>query len=216
MVGYGIIPMRRKKVIVDEEQTIMLMMGISTVGIYGVMLGGYASRSKYSIIGSIRSGAQMVSYEVALGIILSVIVISTGTVNMSEIKEIQKETRLMWPMWGVGIILLISAIAETNRHPFDLPEAEAELVAGYYVEYSGMGFGMYYIGECATVLIMSWIWTIIMTSGKGVWIIVWIIIWIRAALPRYRYDQLIYIGWGVLIPISLGMLSTMTAWNIIK
>ena len=190
----------------DEEQSVLLVLAISSLSIYGIILGGWSSRSVYSILGSIRSGSQMISYEIGLGILITSIILYSGCTNITEMTTF---TYMILPLWPICILFFISILAETNRHPFDLPEAESELVAGYYVEYSGINFAWFYIGECGSILLMSMVFSLIFINEfvLNILIVLWFFSFFRATYPRYRYDQLISIGWTILIPLALSLLS---------
>jgi len=203
---------------------ILYLFAISSLGVYGILMAGWASNSKYAFLGAIRSAAQMVSYEVSMGFVIVTVLLLAGSLNLTEIVLAQKES--MWfviPLFPMFIIFFISTLAETNRHPFDLPEAEAELVAGYNVEYSGMTFALFFLGEYANMILMCALTTILFFGGwlppvdmppfnwllGPLWFIVkicfllFIFIWVRATFPRYRYDQLMRLGWKVFLPISM-------------
>ncbi|KIE05352.1 NADH-quinone oxidoreductase subunit H [Candidatus Jidaibacter acanthamoeba] len=225
MLGWAVIPVGSEFVIADINVGVLYLLAISSLGVYGVIIAGWASNSKYAFLGAIRSAAQMVSYEVSIGLIIVSVLLVTQSLNLREIVLAQQNMPLylellLLPMM---VIFFVSILAETNRHPFDLPEAEAELVAGYNVEYSSMGFAMFFLGEYANMILMSAITVILFMGG---WLppfgitflgfvpgIIWfclkimfclfIFIWVRAALPRYRYDQLMRLGWKVFLPLSL-------------
>jgi NADH-quinone oxidoreductase subunit H len=197
------------------------MFAISSLGVYGIIMSGWSSNSKYAFLGALRSAAQMVSYEVSIGFIIVTIVICCGSFNLQNIIESQKNVWFIIPFFPLFLMFFVSALAETNRHPFDLPEAEAELVSGYNVEYSAMGFALFSLGEYANMLLMSSLNVILFFGGWlspltilnfipgsfwfGLKICFFVIlyVWMRAALPRYRYDQLMNIGWKIFLPISL-------------
>ncbi|QKX02128.1 NADH-quinone oxidoreductase subunit NuoH [Wolbachia endosymbiont of Dirofilaria (Dirofilaria) immitis] len=213
------------KVIANINVGVLYILAISSLGIYGIIIAGWSSNSNYAFLGSIRSAAQMISYEVSIGLITAVIVIITGTLNLGEMVVIKHNM----PFWvdilliPIAIVFFVSLLAETNRHPFDLPEAEAELVSGYNVEYSSMPFALFFLGEYANMILASAIMTIFFLGGwyppiefsllyeiPGlVWFILkivlllFIFIWIRATVPRYRYDQLMRLGWKVFLPMSV-------------
>jgi NADH-quinone oxidoreductase subunit H len=198
------------------------MLAISSLGVYGIIISGWSSNSKYAFLGSLRSTAQMVSYEISLGFILVTVILCSGSFNMQSIILAQSKAWFLVAFFPLFLIFFISGLAETNRHPFDLPEAEAELVSGYNVEYSAMGFAMFSLGEYANMLLMSSTCTILFLGGwlplfsisflSEAWfglkicIFVILFIWMRAALPRYRYDQLMNLGWKTFLPISLAYL----------
>lgn len=204
----------------------MYLFAISSLGVYGVITSGWSSNSKYAFLGALRSAAQMVSYEVSIGVIIITVLLCVGSLNLSEIVLAQSNIWFCIPLFPMFIMFFISALAETNRHPFDLPEAEAELVAGYNVEYSAMGFALFFLGEYANMLLMSGMTVILFLGGwlapisiapftwipGPLWfgmkmcIFVVLFIWARAAFPRYRYDQLMRLGWKIFLPLSLGYL----------
>ncbi len=225
MIGWAVIPISEHFVIADINVGVLYLLAISSLGVYGVVIAGWASNSKYAFLGAIRSAAQMVSYEVAIGFSIICVLIYSGSLNLREIVESHKHMPLymellLLPMF---VVFFISILAETNRHPFDLPEAEAELVAGYNVEYSSMGFALFFLGEYANMILMSGIATILFLGGwlppfnlqflnfmpgffwfaLKVAFCLFVFIWVRAALPRYRYDQLMRLGWKVLLPLTL-------------
>jgi NADH-quinone oxidoreductase subunit H len=204
----------------------MYLFAISSLGVYGVITSGWSSNSKYAFLGALRSAAQMVSYEVSIGVIIITVLLCVGSLNLSEIVLAQQSMWFCIPLFPMFIMFFISALAETNRHPFDLPEAEAELVAGYNVEYSAMGFALFFLGEYANMLLMSGMTVILFLGGwlaplpiaPFTWVpgplwfgikmcfFVILFIWARAAFPRYRYDQLMRLGWKIFLPLSLGYL----------
>jgi NADH-quinone oxidoreductase subunit H len=207
------------------------LFAISSLGVYGIIMSGWASNSKYAFLGALRSAAQMVSYEVSIGFIIVTIVVCCGSFNLQTIIESQKNVWFIIPFFPLFLMFFISALAETNRHPFDLPEAEAELVSGYNVEYSAMGFALFSLGEYANMLLMSSLCVILFLGGWlpmislplesisfylstfnilhfswfGLKICLFVImfVWARAILPRYRYDQLMSLGWKIFLPIAL-------------
>ncbi|CAM9257394.1 unnamed protein product [Discosporangium mesarthrocarpum] len=226
LLAWAVIPFGFGKVIADINLGLLYSLAISSLGVYGVLISGWSSNSKYAFLGGLRSAAQMVSYEVCMGFLLINMIICVGSVNLTEIVLAQKETWLILPLFPVGIIFFICCLAETNRHPFDLPEAEAELVSGYNVEYSAMGFALFFLGEYANMLVMSALTGIFFLGGwlapfdcipfiwlpSGIWLglkicfFVIVFIWVRAILPRYRYDQLMELGWKCFLPLSLAFL----------
>ena len=224
LVGWAVIPFGPNSVYADIELGLLYIFAVSSLGVYGIITSGWASNSKYAFLGSLRSAAQIVSYEVSIGFIIATIVISAGTLNISGVVYAQTDTWYIighLPLFG---IFLVSALAETNRHPFDLPEAEAELVSGYNVEYSAIGFALFFLGEYANIILISSFIALLFIGGwlppfeifsfispyflYAIKTCIFIIffIWIRATLPRYRYDQLIYLGWKVFLPFTLGWL----------
>lgn len=225
MVGWAVIPVSESFVIADINVGVLYLLAISSLGVYGIIIAGWSSNSKYAFLGAIRSAAQMVSYEVSIGFAIITVLLYAESLNLTEIIEAHRTMPwyielLLLPMF---IVFFISILAETNRHPFDLPEAEAELVAGYNVEYSSITFALFFLGEYANMILMSGIASILFLGGwlppfnltflnfiPGIfWFILkvlfclFLFIWIRAALPRYRYDQLMRLGWKVLLPLTL-------------
>jgi len=221
LMGWAIIPYDKYSMLADINIGVLYLFAISSLGVYGIILSGWSSNSKYAFLGALRSAAQMVSYEVSIGFIIATIILCCGSFNLSTIIESQKNVWFITPFFPLFLMFFTSALAETNRHPFDLPEAEAELVSGYNVEYSAMGFALFSLGEYANMLLMSSLSTILFLGGwlpplnvlcfipGSIWFglkicfFVILFVWIRAALPRYRYDQLMGLGWKVFLPISL-------------
>jgi len=222
LMGWAVIPYNKYAVLADLNVGILYLLAISSLGVYGIIMSGWSSNSKYAFLGALRSTAQMISYEVSIGFIISTIVICCGSFNLQIIIESQKYIWFVIPFFPLFLIFFVSALAETNRHPFDLPEAEAELVSGYNVEYSAMGFALFSLGEYANMLLMSSLNTILFFGGwlcpfsfidnifpNSFWFgikvcfFVVLYVWMRAALPRYRYDQLMGLGWKVFLPVSL-------------
>ena len=214
LVAWAVIPMSEELVLSDINVGILYLFAVSSLGVYGIIMGGWASNSKYPFLGAIRSAAQMVSYEVSIGIIIINVLLCVGSLNLKDIVLAQKELWYVIPLFPMFVIFFISALAETNRPPFDLPEAEAELVAGYFVEYSSMTFALFFVGEYGSILLMSSLVAIFFLGGsvgggalafatKTIFV-VFMFIWVRAAFPRYRYDQLMRLGWKVFLPLSLG------------
>jgi NADH-quinone oxidoreductase subunit H len=226
LLGWAVIPFGEDKVLADLNVGIMYLFAISSLGVYGVITSGWSSNSKYAFLGALRSAAQMVSYEVSIGVIIITVLLCVGSLNLSEIVLAQQSMWFCIPLFPMFLMFFISALAETNRHPFDLPEAEAELVAGYNVEYSAMGFALFFLGEYANMLLMSGMTVILFLGGwlaplpiaPFTWVpgplwfgikmcfFVILFIWARAAFPRYRYDQLMRLGWKIFLPLSLGYL----------
>jgi len=223
LIGWAVIPISENFVIANINVGVLYVLAISSLGVYGVIIAGWASNSKYAFLGAIRSSAQMISYEVSIGIIIVNVLLFTGSLNLTEIVIAQKTGWFIWPLFPMFVIFFISILAETNRHPFDLPEAEAELVAGYNVEYSSMPFALFFLGEYANMILMSSIATIFFLGGwlppadialfemlpgqfwfiLKVTLILFGFVWVRATLPRFRYDQLMRLGWKVFLPFSL-------------
>jgi NADH-quinone oxidoreductase subunit H len=217
LVGWSMIPYSKYSSLCELNIGLLFLFAISSLGVYGIILSGWASNSKYAFLGALRSAAQMVSYEISIGLILISIIICVGSFELQIIVNSQKGTWFVFPLLPLFFIFFISSLAETNRHPFDLPEAEAELVSGYNVEYSAMGFALFSLGEYSNMLSISalnttlffggWLsmFTLFVSIGFGfkMCFFVFLFIWVRAALPRYRYDQLMNLGWKTLLPISL-------------
>lgn len=224
LIGWIIIPFSETSVLANINLGLLYIFAVSSLGVYGIIIAGWSSNSKYAFLGALRSAAQMISYEISIGLVLMPVVLCSGTLNLSQIVYIQTFGWYCFLLFPSFIMFLISALAETNRTPFDLPEAEAELVAGYNVEYSAMGFALFFLAEYSNIILMSAICTIFFLGGwlspfnfiffnilpGFLWfsikttIIIYFFIWIRATLPRYRYDQLMTLGWKRLLPFSLG------------
>jgi len=228
LIAWAVIPFGEGLVLADINVGILYLFAISSLGVYGVIMAGWASNSKYAFLGALRSAAQMVSYEVSMGFVIITVLLCVGSLNLSDIVLAQQGS---WGMFGwfwlpllpMAVIFFVSTLAETNRHPFDLPEAEAELVAGYNVEYSAMTFALFFLGEYANMILMSAMTSILFLGGwlppfdiaPFTWIPgpVWfalkiaaclfVFLWVRATFPRYRYDQLMRLGWKVFLPVSL-------------
>jgi len=223
LVAWAVIPFSETFVIADINVGILFLFAVSSLGVYGIIMGGWASNSKYPFLGSIRSAAQMVSYEVSIGIIIINVLLCVGSLNLSDIVKAQQNLWFIIPLFPMFIIFFISALAETNRPPFDLPEAEAELVAGYQTEYSGMMYAMFWLGEYANILLMCSLGSILFLGGwlspidvfpfnlvpGPIWMIFKILFLfilfalVKAIVPRYRYDQLMKLGWKIFLPFSL-------------
>ena len=223
LVAWAVIPMSEDFVLSDINVGILYLFAISSLGVYGIIMGGWASNSKYPFLGAIRSAAQMVSYEVSIGIIIINVLLCVGSLNLKEIVLAQKDLWYVIPLFPMFIVFFISALAETNRPPFDLPEAEAELVAGYQTEYSGMMYAMFWLGEYANILLMCSLGSILFLGGwlspidafpfnlipDFMWLILKILFLfilfslVKAIVPRYRYDQLMKLGWKIFLPMSL-------------
>lgn len=229
LVGWAVIPYTEKAVIANVNLGVLYLFAVSSLGVYGIILSGWASNSKYAFLGALRSAAQMVSYEVSMGFIILNVVIVSGSFNLRQIVEAQEEVWYCVPLFPMYIMFFLSVLAETNRHPFDLPEAEAELVSGYNVEYSAMGFALFFLGEYANMLLMCAFTSILFLGGwlppfkflsfiapsfwLGLKISFFVVLFIvmRAALPRFRYDQLMRIGWKVFLPLSISHLVMVTS-----
>jgi len=223
LIGWAVIPFSETFVVANLNVGVIYLLASSSLGVYGVIIAGWASNSKYAFLGAIRSSAQMISYEVSIGLIIISVVLCAGSLNLSEIVLSQKDQWYILPMFPMFLLFFISALAETNRHPFDLPEAESELVAGYNVEYSSMPFSMFFLGEYANMILISAFASILFLGGwlppfdcdfcnaipgfiwlcGKIFILLFCFIWVRATLPRYRYDQLMRLGWKVFLPLSL-------------
>jgi len=223
LLGWAVIPYAEAVVLSDLNVGILYTFAVSSLGVYGIILSGWSSNSKYAFLGALRSAAQMVSYEVSIGLIIISVLLCAGSLNLSKIVLAQESIWYIVPLFPVAMMFFISALAETNRAPFDLPEAEAELVAGYNVEYSAMGFALFFLGEYANILMMCALNTILFLGGwlplfnfipftllpQSLWFglkvafVGFIFIWVRASYPRYRYDQLMRLGWKVFLPLSL-------------
>nr|YP_003587243.1 NADH dehydrogenase subunit 1 [Citrullus lanatus]ACV96637.1 NADH dehydrogenase subunit 1 [Citrullus lanatus] len=223
LVAWAVVPFDYGMVLSDLNIGLLYLFAISSLGVYGIIIAGWSSNSKYAFLGALRSAAQMVSYEVSIGLILITVLICVGSCNLSEIVMAQKQIWFGIPLFPVLVMFFISCLAETNRAPFDLPEAEAELVAGYNVEYSSMGFALFFLGEYANMILMSGLCTLLFLGGwlpildlpifkkipGSIWFSIKVIfflflyIWVRAAFPRYRYDQLMGLGRKVFLPLSL-------------
>ncbi len=223
LVAWAVIPFDEGVVLADINVGILYLFAISSLGVYGIIMAGWASNSKYPFLGALRSAAQMVSYEVSIGFVIITVLLCAGSLNLTDIVMAQKGMWYAIPLLPMFVIFFISALAETNRHPFDLPEAEAELVAGYQVEYSSMTFALFFLGEYANMILMSGMTVILFLGGwlppidvapfnwipGPIWFglkisaLLFVFIWVRATLPRYRYDQLMRLGWKVFLPFSL-------------
>ncbi len=223
LIAWAVIPFGFDQVLADINVGILYIFAVSSLGVYGIIMGGWASNSKYPFLGSIRSAAQMVSYEVSIGIIIINVLLCVGSLNLSDIVLAQKDMWFVIPLFPMFVIFFISALAETNRPPFDLPEAEAELVAGYQTEYSGMMYAMFWLGEYANILLMCALGSILFLGGwlspielypfnlipGALWLIFKILFLfilfalVKAIVPRYRYDQLMRLGWKIFLPLSL-------------
>jgi len=223
LISWAVIPFSEDFVLADINVGILYLFAVSSLGVYGIIMGGWASNSKYPFLGAIRSAAQMVSYEVSIGIIIINVLLCVGSLNLSDIVKAQENVWYIIPLFPMFVIFFISALAETNRPPFDLPEAEAELVAGYQTEYSGMMYAMFWLGEYANILLMCAMGAILFLGGwlspiefypftlvpGPLWLILKILLLfflfalVKAIVPRYRYDQLMRLGWKVFLPFSL-------------
>ncbi len=223
LIAWAVIPFGKNQVLSNINVGILYIFAVSSLGVYGIIMGGWASNSKYPFLGSIRSAAQMVSYEVSIGIIIINVLLCVGSLNLNDIVMAQENMWFIIPLFPMFVIFFISALAETNRPPFDLPEAEAELVAGYQTEYSGMMYAMFWLGEYANILLMCALGSILFLGGwlspidlypinlipGAIWLIFKILLLfilfalVKAIVPRYRYDQLMRLGWKIFLPLSL-------------
>lgn len=220
LVGWAAIPLGHGMVFADLNLGILYLFAISSLGVYGIIMAGWSSNSKYAFLGALRSAAQMVSYEVSIGFILVTVLLCAGSLNLSEIVLSQENVWYIFPLFPMFLLFAVSILAETNRHPFDLPEAESELVSGYNVEYSAAGFALFFLGEYGNMILMSSLTVILFLGGwlapfslhfldgpvcfaVKTLIFICLFIWARAAYPRYRYDQLMRLGWKVFLPLSM-------------
>ena len=243
LISWAVIPFDAELVLADINVGVLYLFAISSLGVYGIIMSGWASNSKYPFLGGLRSAAQMVSYEVSMGFVIVCVLLYVGSLNLNHIVEAQKGAGLFGLFNGffgnllllpMGVIFFISALAETNRPPFDLPEAEAELVAGYQVEYSSMSFALFFLGEYANILLMCAMTSVLFFGGwlpplnidlipwfdipGFIWLLLkicfffFVFAWVKATVPRYRYDQLMRLGWKVFLPLSLVMVVLVSGW----
>jgi NADH-quinone oxidoreductase subunit H len=222
MIAWAVIPVNNGWAIADINVGLLYLFAISSLGVYGVVVAGWASNSKYAFLGGLRSAAQMVSYEVAMGFIIVTVVLCAGSLNLNDIVMAQQKVWFCIPLFPMFIMFFISTLAETNRSPFDLPEGESEIVAGFFVEYSSMSFALFFLGEYANMILMSAMTTLLFLGGwlapfglpTPVWFgplwlilkicgVLFMFLWVRATFPRFRYDQLMRLGWKVFLPGSL-------------
>jgi len=227
MLAWAVIPVNDGWAIADINVGILYLFAISSLGVYGIIIAGWASNSKYAFLGAMRSAAQMVSYEVSMGFVLVAVLLCVGSLNLTDVVRAQQGSSLLhWffvPLFPMFVVFFISALAETNRSPFDLPEGESEIVAGFFVEYSSMSFGLFFLGEYANMILMSAMTTILFLGGwlpplaiapftwipgvfwfvGKIFVCLFVFLWVRATFPRYRYDQLMRLGWKVFLPLSL-------------
>lgn len=223
IAAWAVIPFDSSWVFSDINVGILYLFAMSSLGVYGIIIAGWASNSRYAFLGALRSAAQMISYEVSIGLVIVTVLLCAGSLNLSKIVEAQRQVWFFIPLFPMFIIHFISALAETNRTPFDLPEAEAELVAGYHVEYSSIAFALFFLGEYANMILQSAIASILFLGGwlppfdiapfnmipGFIWFILkicfflFVFLWVRGTLPRYRYDQLMRLGWKIFLPFSL-------------
>lgn len=226
LIAWAVIPFSQGMVLANINVGILYLFAVSSLGVYGVIIAGWASNSKYAFLGALRAAAQMVSYEVSIGFVMVSVLVCVGSLNLSDIVMAQKKIWFFIPLLPMFVVFFISALAETNRPPFDLPEAEAELVGGYNVEYSSMTFALFFLGEYANMILMSAIAVLLFLGGwlppfdiapfnlipglvwfcAKIMLVLFCFLWVRATFPRYRYDQLMRLGWKVFLPLSLAWL----------
>ena len=231
LAAWAVIPFDKGMVLADINVGILYLFAISSLGVYGIIMAGWSSNSRYAFLGALRSAAQMVSYEVSIGFVIITVLLLVGSLNLSAIVEAQRSMWFFIPLFPLFVVFFISGLAETNRLPFDLPEAEAELVAGYNVEYSAMTFALFFLGEYGNMILISAMTSILFLGGwlpplaiapftlvpGPVWfalkiaLVLFFFLWVRATFPRYRYDQLMRLGWKVFLPISLGFVIIVAA-----
>ncbi len=236
LLGWAVIPISSSFVIADINVGVLYLFAISSLGVYGIIISGWASNSKYAFLGAMRSAAQMISYEVSIGFVIISVLLMVGSMNMSDIVRAQAGGLSHWfafsGLFPMFVVFFISCLAETNRLPFDLPEAEGELVAGYNVEYSSMPFALFFLGEYINMILVSGMTTILFLGGwyaptqwsgwdvvpGGIWfmlkvaVLLFMFLWVRASFPRYRYDQLMRLGWKVFLPLSLVWVMGTAGW----
>ena len=223
LIAWAVIPFGDGIVLANINVGILYLFAILSLGVYGILMAGWASNSRYAFLGALRSAAQMVSYEVSMGFIIVTVLLLVGSLNLSDIVNAQRKIWFVVPLFPMAVIFFISILAETNRHPFDMAEAESELVAGFNVEYSAMPFALFFLGEYANMILMAGIMTILFLGGwlppldlaplnlipGPVWfafklaLVLFCFLWVRATCPRFRYDQLMRLGWKVFLPVSL-------------
>jgi NADH-quinone oxidoreductase subunit H len=223
MIAWAVIPVNAGWANADINVGVLYLFAISSLGVYGVIIAGWASNSKYAFLGALRSAAQMVSYEVSMGFVIVTVLLCVGSLNLTSVVEAQRHWWFCLPLFPMFVVFFISTLAETNRAPFDLPEGESEIVAGFFVEYSSMSFALFFLGEYANMILMAALTTILFLGGwlapfglapftwipGPIWFIakicfcLFVFLWVRATFPRYRYDQLMRLGWKVFLPLSL-------------
>ncbi len=226
MIAWAVIPVNEGWAIADINVGILYLFAVSSMGVYGIVIAGWASNSKYAFLGALRSAAQMVSYEVSMGFVIVTVLLCAGSLNLTDIVLAQQRVWFFIPLFPMFIVFFVSILAETNRAPFDLPEGESEIVGGFHVEYGAMTFGLFFLGEYANMILMSALTTILFLGGwlspipfapftwvpGPIWfiakicLVLFMFIWVRATFPRYRYDQLMRLGWKVFLPLSLAWL----------
>ena len=220
MIAWAVVPVADGWAVANINVGLLYLFAISSLGVYGIVIAGWASNSKYAFLGALRSAAQMVSYEVSMGFVLVSVLLCAGSLNLNDIVRAQQHMWFVIPLFPMFVVFFISTLAETNRAPFDIPEGESEIVAGFFVEYSSMAFGLFFLGEYANMILMSAMTSILFLGGwygpfgllpqlGPFWLIVkiffllFVFIWVRATFPRYRYDQLMRLGWKLFLPASL-------------
>ena len=226
MIAWAVIPVNEGWAIADINVGVLYLFAVSSMGVYGIVIAGWASNSKYAFLGALRSAAQMVSYEVSMGFVIVTVLLCAGSLNLTDIVMAQERVWFFIPLFPMFIVFFVSILAETNRAPFDLPEGESEIVGGFHVEYGAMTFGLFFLGEYANMILMSALTSILFLGGwlspipfapftwvpgplwfiAKICIVLFMFIWVRATFPRYRYDQLMRLGWKVFLPLSLGWL----------
>jgi NADH-quinone oxidoreductase subunit H len=223
LIAWAVIPFDDGMVLANINVGVLYLFAISSLGVYGIIMAGWASNSKYAFLGGLRSAAQMVSYEVSIGFVIITVLLCVGSLNLSDVVNAQRTVWFAIPLFPMFVVFFISALAETNRAPFDLPEGESELVGGYNVEYSAMTFALFFLGEYANMILMSAMTSILFLGGwlppidiapfnwipGPIWfalkiaLVLFMFLWVRATVPRYRYDQLMRLGWKIFLPFSL-------------
>ena len=226
MIAWAVIPVNEGWAIADINVGILYLFAVSSMGVYGIVIAGWASNSKYAFLGALRSAAQMVSYEVSMGFVIVTVLLCAGSLNLTDIVMAQQRVWFFIPLFPMFVVFFISILAETNRAPFDLPEGESEIVGGFHVEYGAMTFGLFFLGEYANMILMSALTSILFLGGwlspipfppftwvpgplwfiAKICLVLFMFIWVRATFPRFRYDQLMRLGWKVFLPLSLGWL----------
>ncbi|MGI4800176.1 MAG: NADH-quinone oxidoreductase subunit NuoH [Janthinobacterium lividum] len=226
MIAWAVVPVNEGWAIADINVGVLYLFAISSLGVYGIIIAGWASNSKYAFLGALRSAAQMVSYEVSMGFVMVTVLLCAGSLNLTDIVMAQQRIWFIIPLFPMFVVFFISILAETNRAPFDLAEGESEIVGGFHVEYSAMSFGLFFLGEYANMILMSAMTAILFLGGwlspipfapftwvpGPIWFIIkiclvlFMFVWVRATFPRFRYDQLMRLGWKVFLPLSLGWL----------
>ncbi len=232
LVAWAVIPFQDRLVLADVNVGVLYLFAISSLSVYGIIMAGWASNSKWAFLGGLRSAAQMVSYEVSAGLVIITVLLLAGSLNLSQIVRAQADMWFVVPLFPMAVVFFISVLAEMNRNPFDLPEGESELVGGFNVEYSSMAFALFFLGEYANMILMGALLSILFLGGwlppldiaplNAVPGIIWfagkiafclfLFLWVRAALPRYRYDQLMHLGWKVFLPFSLVYIVSVAGW----